>query len=348
MNDRFTASRLPLLRRLIALAFVFVFSVPSPGSAAQDRTKLVIGYSAMQASVAPLWIAQEQGFFTKYGIEPELIFVRTTSVHIAGLLSGQIDASYGGGSGVISVAGSGSDLRFIASFANRLTHVLVTRPEIQNPKDLRRKRMGVVSIGGTQWITTKLGLEYLGLDEQRDEIRVLAIGDQSVLRGALEAGNIDAAFFNGAMAEELKSKGFRILSELHKANVPTLGSGIIVKKSHLQKNPEFTANLLRALIEGLAFVKSPPRKPLVIKTLMERLKINDASVAEQGYPYLQRDLDTTLYPAIDGLQNLQRFMRAYNPRVGEVKTADLVDDRVVKYLSDTGFVEKIFRSYGLK
>ncbi|HWX77148.1 MAG TPA: hypothetical protein VNY32_06710 [Candidatus Acidoferrales bacterium] len=81
---------------------------------------------------------------------------------------------------------------------------------------------------------------------------------------------------------------------------------------------------------------------------MERLKINDVSVAEQGYPYLQRDLDTTLYPAIDGLQNLQRFMRAYNPRVNEVKVTELVDDRVVKYLSDTGFVEKIFRSYGLK
>jgi hypothetical protein len=41
-------------------------------------------------------------------------------------------------------------------------------------------------------------------------------------------------------------------------------------------------------------------------------------------------------------------MRAYNPRVGEVKAAELVDDRVVKYLSETGFVEKVFRSYGLK
>src|ERR1043166_3532525 len=189
---------------------IFLWLLPEGNStAAPDRTKVIFGYSAMQAPIAPLWIAQEQGLFAKYGIEPELIFVRTTSVHIAGLISGQIDLSYGGASGILSTATSGSDLRFIASFANRLTHVLVTRPEIQNPKDLRRKRFGVVSIGGTQWITTKLGLEYLGLDEKRDEIRMLAIGDQSVLRGSLEAGNIDGAFFNGTMAEELKSKGFR-------------------------------------------------------------------------------------------------------------------------------------------
>ena len=214
----------------------------------------------MQASVAPLWVAQEQGFFAKYGIDPELIFVRTTSVQIAGLLSGHIDLSYGGGSGILPVAGSGVDLRFVASFASRLTHLLVTKPEIQKPKDLTGKRIGVVSIGGTQWITTKLGLENLGVDEQRDNIRLLAIGDQSVLRGALEGGNIEAAFFNGAIAEELRSKGFRILTDLYAANIKTLSSGIIVRKASLQKNLELTTNVLQALIEGLAFVKSPAHK----------------------------------------------------------------------------------------
>ena len=68
----------------------------------------------MQAPIAPLWVAQEQGLFTKYGIEPELVFVRTTSVHIAGLISGHIDLSYGGGSGILPVAGRGIDLRFIS------------------------------------------------------------------------------------------------------------------------------------------------------------------------------------------------------------------------------------------
>ena len=183
---------------------------------------------------------------------------------------------------MLSVAGSGVDLRFVASFASRLSQMLVARPEIRQPKDLQGKRIGVVSIGGTQWITTKLGLEYLGLDEQRDRIHILAIGDQSVLRGALEAGNIEAAFFNGAMAEELKSKGFRILVDLYKANIETLSSGIIAKKITLQKNPELVTNVLKATFEGLAVVKSEAGKPVVVKTLMRRLKITDPAVAEPG------------------------------------------------------------------
>ena len=329
----------------MALLCAIFIVCAAPVGAAQNRKKLVIGYSAMQASVAPLWVAQEQGFFAKYGIDPELIFVRTTSVQIAGLLSGHIDLSYGGGSGILPVAGSGVDLRFVASFASRLTHLLVTKPEIQKPKDLTGKRIGVVSIGGTQWITTKLGLENLGVDEQRDNIRLLPIGDQSVLRGALEGGNIEAAFFNGAIAEELRSKGFRILTDLYAANIKTLSSGIIVRKALLQKNLELTTNVLQALIEGLAFVKSPAHKSTVVKTLMQHLKISDPAVAEQGYRYLQRDLDITLYPPVEGLQNLQRFMKAYNPRVGEVKVTDLVDDSVIRTLSESGFVDKTFSSY---
>jgi NitT/TauT family transport system substrate-binding protein len=334
-------------------SFVRVFVMAAvlccgPAVAQGRNVRLIIGYSAFQAPVAPLWIAEEQGLFGKYGIDPKLVFVRTTSVHIAGLIAGHIDISYSGGSGVLPVAASGVDLRFIASFGSRLTHFLVTRPEIQKPKDLQGKRIGVVSIGGTQWITTKQGMEYLGLDEQRDGVQLLAIGDQSVLRGALEAGSIEGAFFNGTMAEELRSKGFRLMTDLHKANIPTVSSGVILKKAYLQKNPELSANMLKATIEGLAFVKSPRHKPAVIKTLMQRLKISEATVAEQGYQYLQRDLDLNFYPQVEGLQNLQRFMKSYNRRVGEFQVADLVDNSVVKHLSETGFIDKVLRSYGLK
>jgi ABC-type nitrate/sulfonate/bicarbonate transport system substrate-binding protein len=116
----------------------------------------------------------------------------------------------------------------------------------------------------------------------------------------------------------------------------------------LEKNPELITNVLQALIEGLAFVKSPTHKTAVVRTLMERLKIGDPAVAEQGYRYLQRDLDVTLDPPLEGLQNLQRFMKAYNPRVGEIRVTDLVDDGMIKSLTGSGFIDKIFRSYTLK
>jgi len=41
-------------------------------------------------------------------------------------------------------------------------------------------------------------------------------------------------------------------------------------------------------------------------------------------------------------------MKAYNPRVGEVRVTDLVDDSVIRTLSESGFVDKTFSSYRIQ
>lgn len=331
----------------IILAALVALSLTSE-TTAQTRTRVVIGYSTMQAPNAPLWIAQEQGFFAKHGIDAELVFLRSTSVLTAGILSGYIDIDYSGATGLISAAANGAEMRAIASFGSRLTHVLVVRPEIKDPKDLRGKRVGVVSIGGTQWITTKLGLQHVGIDEQQHNVRLLAIGDQTILKKALETGNIDAAFFNGVLAQELKQKGFPIMVELSHAEIPTVRLGISARKAYLQQYSDRVENVLKALIEGVALVLSPNGQSVVTKTIMKWLKINNASTVEAGYPYLLQDLDLKLYPSVEGLRNLQRFMKSYNPRVGDLKVEDLVDHSLVRKLEESGFVDKVYARYGLK
>jgi hypothetical protein len=101
-------------------------------------------------------------------------------------------------------------------------------------------------------------------------------------------------------------------------------------------------------VEGLAFVKSPAHKSTVLKTLMNRLRLSDLSVAEEGYRYLQRDLDVSLVTPVEGLQNLQRFMRAYSPRLGDINVAQLIDNSFISSLAETGFLEKTFAAYGVK
>ena len=39
--------------------------------AAAAKPKVVIAHAAMNFRVTPLWVAQDQGFFAKYGIDPE-------------------------------------------------------------------------------------------------------------------------------------------------------------------------------------------------------------------------------------------------------------------------------------
>jgi ABC-type nitrate/sulfonate/bicarbonate transport system substrate-binding protein len=150
-------------------------------------------------------------------------------------------------------------------------------------------------VGGSLWITAMLALESLGLEASRDDIRVLTIGDH-VLTQALETGIIDVAPLDGAFSQRLKKKGFPILAELYRGNIPTVSSTVIVLNSYLQTNTALVENLLKALIEGAAFSLSPENKPVVLRTIMKRLKITDARDAEEGYDGVIKatDLNRTL------------------------------------------------------
>ncbi|HEX2931770.1 MAG TPA: hypothetical protein VHV54_18730, partial [Candidatus Binatia bacterium] len=74
----------------IVLAFALKFLCFVPGLSAATPSKLIIGYAAMSARVVPLWIAEEQGIFSKYGIDSEQVFIRGAPTLVAGLASGDI------------------------------------------------------------------------------------------------------------------------------------------------------------------------------------------------------------------------------------------------------------------
>ena len=59
-------------------------SVESP--AASAPSKIVLAYASMVARTSFIWIAQDRGFFAKYGIDPELILMSRGPVLIAGSL----------------------------------------------------------------------------------------------------------------------------------------------------------------------------------------------------------------------------------------------------------------------
>ena len=193
---------------------------------------------------------------------------------LSGMLSGDIQIGWTA-SAIIAPIAEGADFVIVAGFNNRVTDELVVKPGIKRPEDLRGKRLGVQSIGGGGWMGAMLGLEYLGLEPRRDDIRVLVVGDSTVRGQALEGGSIDATFLDGAFSRKVKTKGFATLADFSQANIPIMNHLMAVKKSYLQRQPEIVENVLRALIEGLAFTWAPKNKSAVLKSVMRRLRITD-------------------------------------------------------------------------
>jgi len=97
---------MPVLRSFIIIALLFIHSVPTASGAAAP-TKVVIGFAAMNARVAPLWITEEQGILAKYGLQAQQVFLRGAPTLVAGMASGDINFGRSGGSATLAAVGAG-------------------------------------------------------------------------------------------------------------------------------------------------------------------------------------------------------------------------------------------------
>ena len=333
---------------ILAIAFVLGFLGAQEGVfAAAAGKKLVIAYAAMNARVCPLWAPRERGFFTKYGFDAETLFVRGAPTLVSAMASNEIEIGYTGGTAVIGAVASGADLKVLSALTNRVTYDLVARPGIKSPEDLRGKKFGVQAIGGTVWMGAILALEHLGLDPDRDKISIIAAGDQTVLAQALASGTLDATVLDGVQSRPLHARGFPIIAELDKAKLPILSSSIVAREPYIQKNPQIVENVMRAIIEGAAFCLSPIQKPNTLKILQKYLRITEKD-AEEGYKDMVNGLDRKPYASAAGVTNVVRLMKRTNPKVENVKPENLIDDRILKKLDQSGFIDEMMAKYGVK
>ncbi len=328
---------------VVVLAAAVILTTSPPAYAASAPAKLVIAYAAMSPRVAPLWAAQERGFFTRNGIDAELVFVRGAPTLLAALSSGDMHVGLTGGTAVLGAAVAGLDLKILAVLTNRVTLDLVGRPGMKSTDELRGKRFGTAAIGGTLWMSAILGLERVGLDVNRDDIRFLVIGDAALLTQALEDGRVDAAVIDMVFSRRLHDKGFPILAELSKFNIPIASLGVVARNSYIQKHSQVTENFMRALLEGLAFVSAPANKAATLQLLQRRLRVS-ASEAEEGFKDMALGLDRKPYPSLEGLRNIQRLMKLRNPKVENTKVDELVDDRILRKLDDSGFIDRLYNA----
>src|SRR4029077_2037051 len=270
------------IQRLLVLALVLSLLSDILPRQILAAPEVVIAYANISARVSPLWIAQEKGFFAKYGVNVQPVYMPGSPVMIATLSTGQIQLANSGGTAALGAAAGGLDLKVIGTFTSRIPFDLVVKPTIKSAQDLRGKRLGVQVIGGTIWMGAMLGLEHLGLDPRRDAVQIIAAGDQTMLIQALEKGIVDATVVDSAFSNGLKQRGFPILVELSKTNIPFVSNGIVARASYLEQQTDAARNALKAWLEGVAYALSPKMKSSVLETITRRLKISDPALAMRG------------------------------------------------------------------
>jgi ABC-type nitrate/sulfonate/bicarbonate transport system substrate-binding protein len=325
---------------VLLLAFSIQLLLRSAAGAA-ELPLVRIAHGAFNEKVLALWVAVEQGFYRKHGVNVEVVNIRSGPQTMAAMASGDIQIAYTIPGSVLSVAAGGMDALFFGGIVNRADGDFVVAPNISRPEDLKGKRVGVQSIGGGVWSLAMLALEQLGLETARDKIMVMIVGDQPVLTQAMATGNIDAAYLGYTFSTLLKEKNFRVLLDIGKAPIAYQGLALAARRAYLEQNGHAVDSVLRGTIEAVAFIQKPANRESVVRSLARHLRLSSTREAESGYEVLQWLYSLDIRPNVKGIKNMQRLLAVTNPNVSKVKAEAVVDPEPVRRLEKSVMYSEI-------
>lgn len=177
-----------------------------------------------------------------------------------------------------------------------------------------------------------LTLDYWGLVPERDKIQFRSLGDQSVMAQGVLSGTVDAAFLGYTFGRMLESKGFRLLADVEKLPIPYQGSGLMARRSFVAAAPGVLENVLKGLLDSLAFIRKPVNKPQVMKSLIRGLRLQRVEDAKEGYGTMAGLYERKIHPSVEAIRTVIRLLGTSNEKVRRLKAEELVDDSVVKKL----------------
>ena len=321
----------------LSLLLLFCLLQDQALAAAAALQKVVITPASFSDREGMLVVAQQQGFFRKYNLDAQVVLMPNAPLALSALTSGDSQFYYGTTSGTsLGSVLNGLDGVFVAGFVNRLVGAFAVGRAIKTPADLKGKKIGVASLGGGNWMFTMLAFEHWGIDPKRDNITFRIIGDTGVRVQAIATGIIDGSILGYTHGAMLQRQGFPILADLAELNVPFQDSGLFTRKSFLAQHPETVENVLRALVDAIAFIQEPENKAAVLKSLAQWLRLPKPEDALEGYDFMRKMYARRIFPNLDGIRNAIRLLTVTNEKFGRLKAEDVVDDRIVRKLEKEG------------
>jgi len=320
-----------------------------PGSAGTaekllDRPleKVTIAYSSISGNMAPLWIAHEGGFFRKYGLDVEPVFIESGSTTVQSLISGDIAFAQMAGPAVVQSHLRGSDVVMIAGVINTLTFKLYVDKNIKQPEQLRGKSVAVTRFGSSTDFALRFALERYGLVPEKD-VAILQAGSMPAIFASLESGKIHGALLSAPFTLRAKKMGFPLLADLQMLGLEYQHTGLATTQALIKSRPDVVRNVMKAYVEGIHYYKNQRAESFAV--LAKYLKTADREILTEIY----EDIGLTLtpekpYPTLRGIEVILRELAAKDPKASAARPEEFVDLTFIKELDSSGFIDRLYKS----
>jgi NitT/TauT family transport system substrate-binding protein len=286
--------------------------------------------TTVSGSIAPIWVAVDQGVLRRYGIDLDLVSMSPAAVNQA-LIAGNIALATSGGSAVSAYVGGATDLVFIGGLMNKAHFKIMGTSEIARIEDLRGKTAGSSTAGSGASMALFETLRRFGLEPHRD-VEIVYLREQPNIVSGLVTGAIQGAVLAPPFTDQVQSQGARVLVDMREFGIDLAGTNITTTRDFLRREPALARAFLMAWVETMQFVRDHPAE--TVESILRGTRSTDRAQAEDAYatfrdlwsPWLSEPAITTI------LNNLDE------PSAKTARPADMIDDRILRELERSGWL----------
>ena len=237
-----------------ALAAFLGLSLMPPATSA-ERVRTAIPRATVNYLSLP--VAEVKGFFHAEGLDNETIVIPGTTA-IAALVSGNVDYSGAGGSGM-RAAVRGAPIKAIMFQTEKVTWYLLAASDIMKISDLKGKRVAVGTIGDTQDALITMIVEREGLTAR--DITRIAMPSRNTANTilSLKTGAFSAAVVNAEESLLGEKEGLRTLAFVGDL-FPYPFQGFLATDKMIAERPNDIKRWLRAMVKALMFIRERPEE----------------------------------------------------------------------------------------
>jgi ABC-type nitrate/sulfonate/bicarbonate transport system substrate-binding protein len=252
-----------------------------------------------------IFVAEAKGFFKDEGLENETIVIGGPAA-IAALVSGNVDFSGAGGSG-LRAAAKGAELKAIMYQTEKVTWYFVVHPGIKQVADLKGKKVGVGLIGDSEDRFSTMFVERGGLSAK--DITRIPMGTSSGARiAAIKSGSLQAAVLDPGGMIVAEKEGLHSLAFLGDL-FPLPFQGYVVTDKKIANNPAQIKRWVRAMVRALIFLRERPEESADIGIKKLQLgNINRAMLIEATKAYARAfPPGVPGVPSAEGIKNILEY-----------------------------------------
>jgi NitT/TauT family transport system substrate-binding protein len=207
------------------------------------------------------YVAQDQGYFKKYGAEVNLVWFANYSDSIAALSTGQLDANSQTWSDTLGPLAKGLPLKVVLVNDNSAGNdAVMVGPSIRSFADLRGHKVALEQYSISHFVLYT-ALARNGLTPRDVNVVNLSAGDAAA---AFMSGRVDAAVVWNPWISQIEKSG-RGRALFTSKEMPGLIPDLLVAQAQAvhAKRKDFVA-MIRAWFDTVAFIRTQPERAVAI------------------------------------------------------------------------------------